>query len=192
MRQPGQQPRLDQRRLAAARRAVDQADPERRRRGRSTRSGSSRTGGSRAGRRGRGGRGAARGRSRRRRWSNDRSPLGTTLTAGALGVGPRRSGRVGVASAVEPGGAATGPGAASVRRPPPRPGGSAAGPRPGRGPCCTAPTPAWPAPSGRSAPARGGSCRRSAGAAAARRWRSAPGPRACESPRNGRRPVSSS
>ncbi len=72
----GSNPALTNRRLAAARRAVDQADAGRWHPGRSTRSGSSRTAGSRAGRRGRGGRGAARGRSWRRGGRTIAAPWG--------------------------------------------------------------------------------------------------------------------
>ena len=74
--QPGQQARLDQRRLAAARRAVDQADLERLVGVGLPRSASSRTGGSRAGRPGPAARAAARGRSRRRARRTTAAPWG--------------------------------------------------------------------------------------------------------------------
>ena len=99
LRQPGQQPRLDQRRLAAARGTVDQADVEGRCRGRSSRSASSRSGCSRAGRRGRAGRGAARGRSRRRARRTTAAPSGTILIGCRLSESSRPGGGVGDASA---------------------------------------------------------------------------------------------
>ena len=74
--QPGQQARLDQRRLAAARGAVDQPDPEGLVGVGRLDPASSRTGCSRAGRRGPGGRAAARGRSRRRARRTTAAPWG--------------------------------------------------------------------------------------------------------------------
>ena len=74
--QPGQQARLDQRRLAAARRAIDQADPEGRVGVGRFDAGLPEPDRSRAGRRDRGGRAAAPGRSRRRARRKTADPWG--------------------------------------------------------------------------------------------------------------------